>query len=232
MASTPGPSGTNSFRVTRREKDNLPDHVKGDVHWRIDQPSGPGYYILNRKNRHYIFLEFINDYWYQLCIYTGDVYTAEDSKVPINRGTGYWDINDYKHSDNRKQKDYIWYILEHATEVATGQANKRFLRHRTNLQETEEEAEFWYAVFQRIDTPPPTLTVDTGASLAADPTIFPFVTTSTATLSPFVAAITTSFPSFTEPRQAEGEDSDSTETPQSSTTNKPSPEQPGQKNQS
>jgi hypothetical protein len=77
-------------------------------------------------------------------------------------------------------------------------------------------------------TPPPTLIIDTGASLATDPTIFPFVTTSTATLSPFIAATTTSSPSFTEPCQAEGKESDSTETPQSSTTNEPSPEQEGQ----
>ena len=107
-ASAPGPSGANSFRVTRRDEDNLSDHVKGDIRWRIDQPSEPGYYILNQKNHHYIPLEFINDYWYQLHVYTGDVYTAEDAKVSINtRGTGYWDINDYKHPDNQKQRDYI-----------------------------------------------------------------------------------------------------------------------------
>jgi hypothetical protein len=108
MASTSGPSGANSFEVIRRDEDDLPDHVKGDVHWRIDQPSGPGYYILNRKNCHYLPLEFINDYWYQLRIYTGDAYIAEDAKVPINtRGTGYWDINVYGYPDNQKQRDYI-----------------------------------------------------------------------------------------------------------------------------
>jgi hypothetical protein len=222
MASTPGPSDANSFRVTRRDEDDLPDHVKGDVHWRIDQPSGPGYYVLNRRNRKYIHLEFINDHWYQLCVYTEDAYTTKDTKVPINtRGTGYWDINDYEHPDNQRQRDSTRYIPTQAVEAV------RF-KYTNYIYTLEEEAEDQYAQLLRIPTPSPTLTIDTGASLVADPTISPFVITSAATLSPFVAATATNSPLFTEPRQAEGEESDSTEAPQSSTTDEPSPEQPGQ----
>ena len=222
MASQPELSNTNSFRVTRRDKDDLSDQVKRYVRWRIDQPSGPGYYILNQKNHKYIPLKFIYDHWYQLCVYTGDTYISEDAKVLINtKGTGYWHINDYKHSDNWRQRDSTRHISAQAVEAI-------HFKYSEELYIAEKEAEDQYTRLLRVPTPPLTLTIDTGASLATDPTISRFITTSAATLSPFVAVTATSSPSFTEPHQAEGEKSESTETLQSSTTDKPSSEQEGQ----
>ena len=133
-----GPSGTNTFKVTRRDEDDLPDHVKGDVRWRIDQPPGPGYYIRNRKNRKYLPLEFIDDYWYQLHVFTGEAFTSEDAKVPRNtKGIGYWDINNYEHPNNRRQRDSTRYIPTQAVEAI------RF-KYTEHIYELEEEAEDRY----------------------------------------------------------------------------------------
>jgi len=65
-------------RVNRRTEDNLPDQVKERVHWRRDQSSGEGYYVLNPRTNTYTPLKFINNYWYRLQIYTGQAYTSRD----------------------------------------------------------------------------------------------------------------------------------------------------------
>jgi hypothetical protein len=204
-------------RVTRRTEDDLPDHVKGNDHWRIDHSNGVGYYILNPRNNTYFPLEFLNHHWYRLRVFAGQAYTDRDSRIRhfANR-TGYWDITDYQH------EGYADYIRQQAIAVVGDVPEQAYCRDPVGLETQEEEAEERHLRFPKVATPLPTLTVDTSgaSSLVADPTISPFVAaTATAASSP-------AFIQSREPSDQAG--SDRTNTPRTSTPDEPSPEQLGQ----
>ena len=193
-------------RLDRRPEDNLPTHVKGDVEWKTDQYHGPGYYLYLHRKRTYLPLEFIEGYWYQLRVFTGQAFTSPEGRLPPNaRGTGTWKPEDSNHPEHPNHQQYLEELESLATEQTT--------------QELYEEAQC-QAAEEAAATQPPTLTVETNVpSLAGDPT-----------LSPFLAAQVHSSPSFTEPQAApDQEESDSTDTsPSSHPTNEPSPKQEGQ----
>ncbi len=208
--------GNRLSKILKRTTDNLPSHVKGNVEWRIDHSSGPGYYLLNPKNNQYIPLEFINDHWYRLRVYTGQAFISANSKVqPRANKTGYWNLDDWQHPDNVTQRQKVKLYVETTAEEA-------YEKYPTTLEATEEDAlehaQYIDRVLQeqeeclRQSAQPPVLNLETERiSLATDPTI-----------SPFIAA--TASPSFTEPRQTTQE-SDSPTKPHSATTDEPSPEQ-------
>ena len=82
--------------VTRRTEDNLPLHVKRDVFWKNHEYYGPGYYLYRPNRDTYEPVEFLNDYWHFLRIYTGQAHTAPEFCLePYARGTGYWHTYDY-----------------------------------------------------------------------------------------------------------------------------------------
>src|SRR6266576_3039523 len=196
-------------RVTRRTEDNLPDRVKERVHWQRDQSSGEGYYVLNPRTNTYTPLEFIDNYWYKLRVYTGQAYTSRDEQIrPYHNHTGYWNISDWQHPDHR--------VL--AQQIATETVETLYQRNPVYYETLNEAAEERYQRLPRLST----LTVDTAgtSSLVGDPAISPFIT---------AQSQVTHSPSFTEPQtESDHKESDSTEEPPSSTTNKPSPEQVGQ----
>ena len=81
---------TRLTKVLRRPGDNLPDCIKGQAEWRTDYSLGPGYYILYLRNKTYYPVEFIEDYWYKLKVYTDDTYITQDSQIPLHHyNTGY-----------------------------------------------------------------------------------------------------------------------------------------------
>ena len=196
-------------RVTKRTEDDLPDRVKEQVHWRRDQPSGEGYYILNPRTNTYTPLKFINNYWYRLRVYTGQAYTSKDKQIrPYHNYTGYWSISDWQHPDHR--------VL--VQQIATETVEALYQRDPVYYKTLNKAAEERYQRLPRLST----LTVHTAetSSLVGDPAISPFIT---------AQSQATPSPSFTEPQTTpDHEESDSTEEPPSSTTDKPSPEQVGQ----
>ena len=122
-------------KVLRRLRDNLPNRVKGNAEWRTDQPKGTGYYVLYPKNQTYHPVEFINDHWYKLRIYTGEAHTTRDSQIPpYQNSTGYWDITDWQHPDNTSYNEelQIYYRLA-AEEVYT--------QYPVRIETADEEAE-------------------------------------------------------------------------------------------
>jgi len=151
-------------KVLWRPRDNLPDHVKGQVEWRTDQPLGPGYYVLHPKNKKYYPVEFIKDHWYKLRVYTGEAHTTRDSQIPLHHNsTGYWDITDWQHPDNTSYKEElrIYYRLA---------AEEVYNWYPVRIETADEEAEecsCWN---------PPTLrlNIEGVSSLAQDPSLSPF----------------------------------------------------------
>src|SRR6266576_3556922 len=119
-------------RVTRRTEDNLPDRVKERVHWQRDQSSGEGYYVLNPRTNTYTPLEFIDNYWYRLRVYTGQAYTSRDTRIkPHHNNTGYWRVTDWQHPNQR--------LLVQQTAIAA--VDVLFLRDPVYYKRLEEEAE-------------------------------------------------------------------------------------------
>jgi len=180
-------------KVLRRPRDNLPDHVKGQVEWRTDHSQGPGYYVLYPKNKRYYPVEFIEDHWYKLRVYTGDAHTTRDSQIPpYQNSTGYWDITDWQHPDNTSYKEELRVYYRLAAEEAY---NQYPVRIETANKEAEERS--------RQDPPTLWLNIEGVSSLAQDPS-----------LSPFVALTSQTGPteslSLTEPCQPRQQSSDST----------------------
>src|SRR6266550_4727945 len=207
----------NLARLERRTTDDLPDRVKGKVHWRIDHSAGPGYYVLNPRNKTYYPVEFINNYWYKLRVYAGIAYSSQVSCIePHRNDTGYWKPTDYQHPDHRQ-------LVQQAVK---GIPEAAYRKDPVFIKTQEEEARERQKHFPRLVT----LTVNTSgaSSLAADPTISPFVAATPPVASPSVAATATSSPAFTVPHASPGPEESDTETPSSSTTDEPSPDQPGQ----
>jgi hypothetical protein len=188
--------------VSRRTEDNLPQHVKGDVEWRNHEYLGCGYYLYRPSRDTYKPVEFLNDYWHFLRIYTGQPHTAPEFRLkPYARGTGYWHTYDYQHLEYQHFTRDLFKNI--AVDSIQETAHYKFGRQ---LEEANEEAEEQYICIPRPTAKTPVLVVETaGAStLSADPTISPFITTQAV-----------HSPQFTEPRTHE-------ETP---STDEPSPEQ-------
>ena len=196
-------------RLIRRTEDNLSDCVKDQVHWQTDQSSGEGYYILNPRTNIYTPLEFIDNYWYRLRVYIGQAYTSRDTQIELyHNNTGYWRVTDWQHLNQR--------LL--AQQTAATAVDILYQRDLVYYERLKEEAEERSQRHFRL----PTLTIDTAGtlSLVGDPTISPFIAASPQA---------TNSPLFTEPQAtSDHKESDSTEEPPSSTTDKPSPEQVGQ----
>jgi len=211
MASFIDPINTESqrlIRVTRRTEDDLPDRVKERVHWQRDQSSGEGYYVLNPRTNTCTPLEFIDNYWYRLWVYTGQAYTSRDEQIrPYYNHTGYWNISDWQHPDHR--------VL--AQQIATETVETLYQRNPVYYETLNKNTEEWYQRLPKLST----LTVNTAetSSLVGDSAISPFIT---------AQLQATSSPSFTKPQAtSDHKESDSTEEPPSSTTDEPSPEQLG-----
>ena len=148
-------------KVLRRPRDNLLDHVKGQVEWRTDHSLGPGYYILHPKNKRYYPVEFIKDHWYKLRVYTGDAHTTRDSQIPpYHNSTGYWDITDWQHPDNTSYKEELRTYYRLAAEEA-------YTWHPVRIKTADEEAE------ERSHQDPPTLQLNIKgvSSLTQDPSV-------------------------------------------------------------
>jgi len=200
------PSDDNRLtKVLRRRKDNLPDHIKGQAEWRTDHSLGPGYYVLHLRNKTYYPVEFVDNYWYKLKVYTGDTYITKDSQIPLHHySTGYWDITDWQHPDNTSHRDDLQIFYRLAAEEA-------YNRYLLSVETADEEAE----EHSRRDPPTLQLNIEEGVlSLTADPSLSPF------------AALTgqtgpTESPLLIEPHQPRAQSSDST-----LEYNEPSPEGP------
>jgi len=180
-------------KVLRRPRDNLPDCVKGQVEWRTDHSLGPGYYVLHPKNNRYYPVEFIEDHWYKLRVYTGDAHTTRDLQIPLyQNSTGYWDITDWQHPDNTSYKEelQIYYRLA---------AEEVYNWYPVRIETADKEAEECSCQ----DPPTLRLNIEGVLSLAQDPSLSPF------------AALTgqtglTESPSLTEPQQPRQQSSNST----------------------
>jgi hypothetical protein len=141
MASQVGPSDTNCFKVTRRYEDDFPSHVKENIHRRTDQSAGLEYYILDKRKHIYLPFEFIDNHWYQLHIYTGEPFISESGKVLSHtRGTGYWDINDYKHPENRRERYSIQYIPKQAIEAIYFQYSEELHMLKNKLKTNTQDS--------------------------------------------------------------------------------------------
>jgi len=199
-------------KVLRRPTDNLPDRVKGLAEWRTDHSLGPGYYVLHPRNKTYYPVEFVDNYWYKLKVYTGDVYITKDSQIPPHHySTGYWDITDWQHPDNTSHRDNLQIFYRLAAEEA-------YNRYPLSVETADEEAE----ECSRRDPPTLRLNIEEGvSSLAADPSLSPFATL-TGRTGP------TESPSLTEPRQPRAQSSDSTLEYDEPSPEDPEPIQPGQ----
>jgi len=194
MARLLRPSDDNrSSKVLRRTTDNLPDHVKGQAEWRTDHSLGPGYYILHPWNKTYYPVEFINNHWYKLKVYTGKAYITQESQIlPHHYSTGYLDITDWQHPDNTSHREelQIYYRLA---------AKEAYNQYPVRIETADKEAE------ERSCQNPPTLrlNIEGVSSLTEDPS-----------LSPYAALLTQAgvaeAPLLTEPHQLRQQSSDST----------------------
>jgi hypothetical protein len=88
--------------VTRRIRDNLPEHIKGTVEW---NRHNHGYYIPQHLTTNNALepVEFINNHWYKLRYDPSahTFYTQENLAIPIQNvfGIGYWNIMDPQHPE-------------------------------------------------------------------------------------------------------------------------------------
>ena len=95
-------------------------------------------------------VEFIEDYWYNLRLYTGRAYTSPDNRIlHFARGTGYWRREDSEHPDYQQ---YIDELVEQEIHAEEEEARQRL--EAPEAQELYEQAEA-----EEATAYPPTLTV-------------------------------------------------------------------------
>jgi hypothetical protein len=195
---------TQLILIERRTEDDLQDHVKGTVLWKADlSDREPGYYIYDVQYNTYTPVEFIKNHWYWLYEHQGFTFVSLNDLIErYTYGTGYWVVQDPQHSE------YPLYIKEQTRNT-----------ERLGLQIVLQEG------YKAGPSGAPALTVDTGVpTLSEDPTLSTFVALALA------IATAVSSPAFTQSHYPSDQgESESSETQNSnSTTDKLSPEQPGQ----
>src|SRR6201996_1549607 len=88
--------------VHKRTVDDLPSHVKGSIVWIQDKDPGYCLPIKDTVNN----VEFLNDHWYFIDQDINDLsvyYTFPSWQIGRHtQGTGYWDLDDPQHPDNRQ----------------------------------------------------------------------------------------------------------------------------------
>jgi hypothetical protein len=96
---------------------------------------GPGYYILNPRTKSYHAVEFINNYWYKVRVYTRQAYTSQEDQIkPYQLGTGYWALTDWQHPASTIQRQLLSPVLSHAADTA-------FEKNPVQLEAADKEAE-------------------------------------------------------------------------------------------
>ena len=164
MACLARPFDTNKpkefITLTKRTEDDLPPHVKKNVHWRTNLPAeeeepSPGYYLWHKGQRAFKPVEFVENHWHKVYIYAGTAYTSLDNHIePHTQGTSYWETTDQQHPH---YYEHLSTLAQQATEIAQ------------QLEADQAEA---------LGRSAPTLTLDIGSSvpLAGEPSISAFIT--------------------------------------------------------
>jgi hypothetical protein len=87
-------------QVTRRDKDDLPQHVKGTAKWSTRHHATPGYYLTSDTGSAEP-IEFVNNAWYGLTFYHKEkLFTTRPSYLIAHTnkwGLGYWYETDPQH---------------------------------------------------------------------------------------------------------------------------------------
>ena len=148
---------TELLKITRRTSDDLPAHVKDLVKWRTREDGAlPGYYVYDpREDRHQP-VEFIDNHWHKLFVYSGTAYVSLSDRIdPFTQGTGYWKTSDPQHPHYH---EHLSTLAQQASEVA---------------QQIAQEQEETRRTRERV----PTLAIVTGTSpLESDAKLSPFLT--------------------------------------------------------
>ena len=86
--------------VQLRPQPDLPEHVLGQVQW-LSFSEYPGYYLWSPENQTNRPVEFIENYWYYIYRYKGDLYISHSDCIECHfHNTGYWRITDPEHPEH------------------------------------------------------------------------------------------------------------------------------------
>jgi hypothetical protein len=161
--------------VIRQTENNLPAHVKKDIEWQTNKYHRPRNYIYRHSRNTYEPVEFLNNYWHFLQVYTGQPHTASGFHIePYARGTGYWYIYNYQHP---KYQHYTCNLFKNiAVDSIYEYTHYQF---KDRLATANEEAEEQYLHIPRPIPKPPVLVIETEevSTLAGDLTISLYITT-------------------------------------------------------
>ena len=164
-------------RIYTRTEDDLPSYIKRNILWRTDLPTLsplPGCYLYSESRDTWQPIEFIENYWFFLHIYTGEIFTALDNCIePHTCGTGYWNPQDPEHFLYDTYHRTARSLAEQATR-AYQQLEDR--REAVRVAALAEQAERTRQQIEEQKLSSPILTVNTQSltSFAEDPTLSPF----------------------------------------------------------